>query len=78
MFNCIHELIDFADEFEDESTNYECNITLKVDGETFKAYSVDVSPCELSFNCGNAVIEYDVNSNGMINWVELFSIERIG
>lgn len=73
-FTCIDDIIEMAVKAGD-SENYNCNIELKVDGETYSAYSVDISCRELTFNCEDAYISYDVNGNGLNDWIELLSIE---
>jgi hypothetical protein len=58
------------------TTAHECNISLEIEGENFRAYEVNIAPGELMFLTDSAVICYDVNTFGDRHSALLFSIER--
>ena len=73
----IEELKELAIDWDKESTEYDCNITLKVGKDTFKAYSCSVGYKELMFNCDKGTLSYCLGTvNGGVTWfLELYGVE---
>ena len=53
------------------------NITLTdLDGKKHLPYTVAISYRNLTFYCKDACLTYDINGNGLDNWIELIDIEN--
>lgn len=73
----LDELKDLAINWDKESTEFDCDITLKVGKDAFKAYSCSVGYKELMFNCDKGTLSYCLGTvNGGVTWfLELYGVE---
>jgi hypothetical protein len=59
------------------NTEYHCcDIELREENESFKAYEVAISYRDLLFYCDKGILNYDVNTFGDKTSLMLFNIER--
>lgn len=64
LYTNLKDLIDLAVNYEGESIEVDCNITLEVDDVEYKAYSVSISNRDLLFYTDEGTIQYLVDSYG--------------
>lgn len=70
-----NEIVDFSVNFKGESTEFECDIELNVEGTMFKAYAVSICNRDLLFYTDKANICYDVNTLSFYNTALLRSVD---
>jgi hypothetical protein len=58
------------------SRTLECDLTLTVDGEKFRAYEVSVARCDLLFFTDKGTLNYLVDMYDDHLGIELYNIER--
>lgn len=70
----ISELIEKAKNWNKENEYFSCNIKLKEEGKTFKAYDVSICHRDLLFFTDKGTLNYDVNTIGSNDFLMLVSI----
>jgi hypothetical protein len=61
IMNTFKELVDMAANYDEESTELDCDLSITVDGDVYHAYAVSVAPRELLFYCDGATVEYVID-----------------
>ena len=61
---------------DNESHELDCNITLSVNGESWKAYAVSVSHCDLLFYTDQGTVAYLIDSYPHGDFAVLYNWER--
>lgn len=55
-----------------ESTEYDCNVNLVIEGDTWQAYTVTISYKDIMFYCNEGDVTYLVDSYGDRHVAELY------
>ena len=75
MLTNLQEIIEKSVAYNEESQEFDCKITLKENGKTFKAYTVSIANCDLLFYTDKGCLNYLIDSIGSKHYCNLFSIE---
>lgn len=76
MIKDLRQLIELSKKHEGENIELDCDITLNIDQDEYKAYSVSVTNRGLLFYCKNACLDYLIDSIGWCDYLELWDIEH--
>ena len=73
-FKSFEDVVAFSTAYYGESQEFDCNISLTIDGSTHTAHTVSICNCDILFYCDSLTANYLVDTVGSKTSANLFCV----